>query len=340
MSVRSLLTVALAAALAMFASPDESRAQYGGCNTCGTVSTYRPMVVRYGLFGRPRAVFYGAPVATVTPTVAFSPVSAGCTTCPTTAFYPSACASCVSCAPSACSTCAPSACSTCSVGYRPTIVSTPVTTFRPVSGCNSCGGVTTYMRPVTTFVQQVQYTPETTCAPTVTAYAPSCGPDCTGCSVCAGSNYAGSCGPNCPGCSQCAVNGGNSYPQTQPGNGYNSSTTQPSLPQTYQEQRPQTYPDTQHSHTNGNEPQTPRPIPNTSGASVPGNGGNGGSQPQLIDPDSRTTQAPQRTWTFRPAVATQDDLTSRIIPVEHQQPAPRVQNQAPVDDGWRTTRSR
>ncbi len=347
MSLRRLFAAALVAMSAVALAPQESHAQYGGCSTCGTVSTVQPMFVRYGLFGRPRAVWYGTPVTTVAPTAVFSPVSSGCSSCATSAFYPSACSFCSSCAPSGCSSCARTGCSTCSTSFRPSIVSVPVTTFRPVSSCNSCGGVATYMQPVTTFTQQVQYTPQTSCSSscaTSTCYAPSCGSSCSGCSQCSGSS---SCGSSCTGCSQCSGqnhnHGNDQYPQTQPGVGYNPANSQPQVPQTIRNEHPQTYQDPQPQptpNTYGNDQQESlRPIPNTSGASAPNNGGYNG-QPQLIDPDSHTTQAPKRSWNFHQAVASQDDLTSRIIPVEHQKPAPRVQNDVPANDGWRAARSR
>ena len=109
----------------------------------------------------------------------------------------------------------------------------------------------------------------------------------------------------------------------------------PTVPETYRNERPSTYPDNPQPHTHGDNQLNMRPIPSTSGD--PGNTSSG-PQPQLIDPDSHTTQAPQRTWSFQRAVASQDDLTSRIIPVEHHQPAPRVQAEVPMNSGWRTTR--
>jgi len=44
--------------------------------------------------------------------------------------------------------------------YRPVVVNTPVTTYRPVTSCGLCGP-STVMRPVTTMVQQTQYVPYT-----------------------------------------------------------------------------------------------------------------------------------------------------------------------------------
>lgn len=342
MSRRSLLFAGLVALAACVAWPQQSQAQYGGCSTCATVPAYQPMVVRYGLFGRPRAVYYAPTVAAapVAPVAAYyAPVAAaGCSTCPTATYYAPAapaCSTCPTCPTGGCG----SACNTC---YSPTIVSVPVTTYRPVAACGPCGNTVTVMRPVTSYVQRVQYAPQTVCSPCSTvSYSPvSCAPGCTGCSACS----PGTCGPNCTGCSQCAPATSqpqyapqpqpqydpNGYaPQTQPGYGQ-----QQAAPQTFQSERPQTSPaptPAPQPQPQTSAPQQPIPYhqPHTSGSNyAPGN-------PQLIDPESRTTQAP-RSWNFHRAVAQENDLAARIIPVS--QPAPQA---APQNDGgWRAAQPR
>jgi|GEM_PF-1510927 len=344
MSRRSIVFAGMVALAACVAWPQQSQAQYGGCSTCATVPAYRPMVVRYGLFGRPRAVYYAptaVAVAAPAPVAAYyAPAASACSTCPTATYYaPSACST---CAP-ACNTCAPS-CSTC---YSPTIVNVPVTTYRPVAACGPCGNTVTVMRPVTSYVQRVQYAPQTVCSPCSTvSYSPvSCAPGCTGCSACS----PATCGPNCTGCSQCApatsqpqyepqpqYQDQNAYPQTQPGYG-NPGPAQ--APQTFRGERPQTSPEPQpQPQPQTSAPQQPiphaHPQPQTSSGSssyYPNN------NPQLIDPDSRTTQAP-RSWNFHRAVAQESNLAGQIIPVN--QSAPAAQTASQNDGGWRAAQPR
>lgn len=328
MSRHSIVIAGLVALAAWVAGPQQTHAQYGGCTTCATVPAYQPMVVRYGLFGRPRAVYYAPTVAVapVTPVATYytPAVAPACSTCPTTTYYAPACTTCPTCPTGGCAT----SCSTC---YSPTIVNVPVTTYRPVAACDPCGNTVTVMRPVTSYVQRVQYTPQTVCSPCSTvSYSPvTCAPGCTGCSVCS----PATCGPNCTGCAQCAPSTSqpqyqdqNSYPQTQPGYGQPSTA-----PQTFQGERPQTSAPAQQPVPQ-TAPQQPIPYPSqphTSGSNYsPAN-------PQLIDPDSRTTQAP-RSWSFQRAVAQESDLAARIIPVS--QPAQQAAPQ--VDDGWRAAQPR
>ena len=342
MSRRSLVFAGMVALAACVAWPQQSQAQYGGCATCATVPAYRPMVVRYGLFGRPRAVYY-APTMAVAPAAPvaayYSPVAAaGCSTCPTAAYYAPAAPACNTCAPS-CNTCAPS-CNTC---YRPSIVSVPVTTYRPMATCDPCGNTVTVMRPVTSYVQRVQYAPQTVCNPCSTvSYSPvSCAPGCTGCSSCA----PAACGPNCTGCAQCApatsqpqyepqpqYQDQNSYPQTQPGYGNPGQA-----PQTFRGERPQTSGEPAPQSLPQTAPQQPiphtHPQPQTSG----GNSSYYPNNPQLIDPESRTTQAP-RSWNFHRAVAQESDLAGQVIPVN--QSAPVAQAAPANDGGWRAAQPR
>lgn len=75
--------------------------------------------------------------------------------------YAPACAP--SCAP-ACGSCAPVTCSYLpQVCYRTVHEMVPVTSFRPVTSCNPCGGcATTCLQPTTSFVRQVRLIPYTT----------------------------------------------------------------------------------------------------------------------------------------------------------------------------------
>ena len=82
-------------------------------------------------------------------------------------------------------------------------------------------------------------------------------------------------------------------------------------------------------------PQQPiQQQPHTSGSSTyyPN------TNPQLIDPDSRTTL---RSWNFHRAVAQEDDLTARIIPVSQESPAAEQPAASqPSKSGWRAARPR
>lgn len=117
---------------------------------------------------------------------------------PTTAYYAR-----TAVAASGCSTCVSApACRTCSyapqVSYKTQIVNQPVTTMQPttvVDGCTGCAR--TVMRPITTYVQKVQYVP-------TTVYRPVCSTGCApACSTCAVSTPT--CGPSCTGCASCAA---------------------------------------------------------------------------------------------------------------------------------------
>jgi hypothetical protein len=57
--------------------------------------------------------------------------------------------------------------------YRTVYVNMPVVAYQPVTACNACGGATTVMRPVTSYVMQPRVVPYTTYRPVVAA-APSC----------------------------------------------------------------------------------------------------------------------------------------------------------------------
>jgi hypothetical protein len=58
--------------------------------------------------------------------------------------------------------------------YRTVYVNTPVVAYRPVAACDACGGATTVMRPVVSYVPQARLVPYTTYRPVVAA-APACG---------------------------------------------------------------------------------------------------------------------------------------------------------------------
>ena len=62
--------------------------------------------------------------------------------------------------------------------YRTVYVNAPVMAYSPVTACNACGGATTVMRPVTTYVTAARLVPYTTYSPVVTAMAPACGGGC------------------------------------------------------------------------------------------------------------------------------------------------------------------
>jgi hypothetical protein len=53
--------------------------------------------------------------------------------------------------------------------YRTVYYNAPVTTYSPMTACNACGGATTVMRPVTTYVTQARLVPYTTYRPVVMA---------------------------------------------------------------------------------------------------------------------------------------------------------------------------
>jgi hypothetical protein len=67
--------------------------------------------------------------------------------------------------------------------YRTVYVNAPVVAYRPVTACDACGGATTVMRPVTSYMLQARVVPYTTYRPVVTAgYAPAA-PACGGCAA-------------------------------------------------------------------------------------------------------------------------------------------------------------
>ncbi len=57
--------------------------------------------------------------------------------------------------------------------YRTVYVNQPVMAYSPVTACNACGGATTVMRPVTTYVTAARLVPYTSYAPVVTSVAPA-----------------------------------------------------------------------------------------------------------------------------------------------------------------------
>jgi hypothetical protein len=62
--------------------------------------------------------------------------------------------------------------------YRTVYVNSPVVAYSPVTACNACGGATTVLRPVTTYVTAARLVPYTTYSPVVTSVAPACAPAC------------------------------------------------------------------------------------------------------------------------------------------------------------------
>src|SRR5262245_19238941 len=129
------------------------------CNYCdpcaGGVTTYRPIFPRLG-FGRAYYAGYA------------SAYGDGCHSCS------SPCSSCSSCSPCATPCCTQFVAQT---SYHACCVNVPVTTCQPVCATDPCTGCpVTVMRPVTTCVQQVRYTP-------VVTYRPVCPTPC--CSPCA-----------------------------------------------------------------------------------------------------------------------------------------------------------
>jgi hypothetical protein len=171
---RPLRILSLCAA-ALLGVPEQSQAGcldwLFGCRSCnycdpccgGGVTTYRPIFPRLGF----RRAAYGGDC---------------CNTCYSPCASP--CNSCVQYVPQ--------------TSYRACCVSVPVTTCRPVTACDPCTGCpVTVMRPVTTCVQQVRYTP-------VVTYRPVCPTTC--CSPCC--NPCGGCGTAaCSPCNSCSHGG-------------------------------------------------------------------------------------------------------------------------------------
>lgn len=59
--------------------------------------------------------------------------------------------------------------------YRTVYMNAPVVAYSPVTACNACGGATTVLRPVTSYVMQPRLVPYTSYRPVVVPTAPACG---------------------------------------------------------------------------------------------------------------------------------------------------------------------
>ncbi len=154
-NVRTLI-VACSVGGAFLATPSESKAIFhwfgGGC--CGGRTAYTAPTTAYYM---PTTAYY-------------APTTACCA--PTTAYYAPSCNTCtqqvVNYVPQTC--------------YRTQIVNVPVTAYQPVVASDPCTGCpVTVMRPVTSFVRQVQMVPYTSYR---IAYSPVTSSCCTTAVVC------------------------------------------------------------------------------------------------------------------------------------------------------------
>ena len=200
-----ILTCLVAFALTT-ATPGEAQA---ACDSCvshalptATTAYYAPApVARTAYYGPTVRTSYYAPTATAytsyarprwwgrwwrTPRVAYYPPAARTAYYPRTAYYAPAAT-----AATGCSTCVQRVNYLPQTSYKAQVVNQPVTTMQPttiVDGCTGCAR--TVMRPITTYVQKVQYVP-------TTVYRPACSTGCaSACSTCATAN--------CTGCASCA----------------------------------------------------------------------------------------------------------------------------------------
>lgn len=217
------------------------------CDPCGGgVTTYRPIFPRLGF----RRAFY-----------------AGYSAC-------SPCNTCASPCNTCCSPCATPCCTqyVAQTSYRACYVNVPVTTCQAVCATDPCTGCpVTVMRPVTTCVQQVRYTP-------VVTYRPVCPtPCCSPCNPCQGTvGYGATYAPNGSCCNGATVAPATVVPSTVP-------ATTPVLP------NGTAVPQTFQGSSSGQyrAPVAPAPRP------------------------ALTTELPQRTWTFRPVSAQSKSAPAR-----------------------------
>ncbi len=261
------------------------------CNYCdpccggGGVTTYRPIFPRLGFR---RAYFAG-----------YAGHSAGHSCC-------SPCTTCSPCPTPCCTQYVPQ------TSYRACYVNVPVTTCQAVCATDPCTGCpVTVMRPVTTCVQQVRYTP-------VVTYRPVCPtPCCSPCDSCNHGNGAHGALYGAP-CIESAVHGTTTF---SPGGSCCSggATVVPStmpagvVPSTV--------------------PSTMPVLPNGTAVPQTFQGSSSGYYRAPAVPAPRpalTTELPQRTWTFRPVSA------------QSQQPAPARSELTSVEtkgaDGWRAAK--
>lgn len=244
--------------------------------------------------------------------------------------------------------------------YRVQYVSTPVTTYRPISSCGPCGQSTTAFMPVTTFQTQAQmvpytsyrlvyptpavattsfYTPVT--ASYATAAAPAASSCCGGAAAAAPATYQSSYAPpatttysaptttySAPAATPTyAAPQANAYtPPAQPSTTYAQQPAAAAPPQTYapapQPAQPQAAPPQTLPQTSPSDQQSLKPVPDPqTNAPAPSAAG-----PALTYPARTTLNNVDDRWASAPAAPTFQTVSARV--------------NAPVadDGGWRPSR--
>jgi hypothetical protein len=331
---RQSLCVTLAA-MTLFLLPAQSaRACCGWWNRMWgtpTTSYYAPYTAAY------------APCASCAPyTAAYAPCATGCAA-PYVASYAPACAQVVNYVPQ--------------TSYRTVYYSQPVVAYSPMTACNACGGATTVMRPVTTYVTQARVVPYTSYRPVVTAmpmataayYAPVAtaayyAPVAAPAAGCCGANYApspvttalpvGAVGTTVQSLAPVPVPTYAGPPQGQPGPSGDPSLQRPQLNQsappagTNQNFEGSPPSDVPQPNSDPSQPQSDAPQPQSRIVFPPraGQNSNTSGAPRALDPEAamdQTTALPLR-------------QTVAARPVSTVSPTRPAASKA--DDGWRSAR--
>ncbi len=263
------------------------------CNYCdpcgGAQTTYRPLFPRLG-FGRAYYAGYAGYAGYG---------GDGCNTCSSPCSSP-------------CSSCSP--CATQYVpqtSYRACYVSVPVTTCQAVCATDPCTGCpVTVMRPVTTCVQQVRYTPVVTYRPVCpTPCGSPCGDACGGSYGSSYGGYGAAYGSAYAPAGSCCSGGAAMAPSmVAPSMVAPSMAVPPGVvPSTVPTDVPSTFREGSSSGFNRQVPLAP-PAP----------------RPAL------TTGLPQRTWTFRPVSSEREQASPTRGELKS------VESKA--SDGWRAAK--
>jgi hypothetical protein len=253
----------------------------------------------------------------------------------------------------ACDPCGPQVCNyvpqTC---YRTQYVSVPVTTYRPIAGCDPCTGcpVTTY-RPITAYVWQPRLVPYSSfrlvysgAAYGSAMYGGGCAAG--GCPAVSTGYYAATAVPSCCSPASTAITTPYLSPTApSPGSwtvpGPSSAPAYPSSsapPPTFQNGSGQSGPEPE-------KKMPPIPDEKTDQDSPPASDSNPTSGPQLGDSESKMTAAPPlRAWSYtlvswppRVPRAHVPGYSGSATPIQ-QNASPRlVPRQSPPDSGWRAS---